>query len=70
MAKSSEMATGTGVAGSEFSPGKAVGDSSLSGAVADLHSQHPHKWDDLGPHHGGNEHLVHQPKPLRPSGRN
>lgn len=27
------------------------GESSISSAVAELHNQHPEKWDDLGPHH-------------------
>lgn len=64
-----DMAKGTGgIAGSGFSPGKAVGDSSLSGAVEDLKSQHPHNWDDRGPFHGGNDHLVHKPHPLKSEG--
>lgn len=39
------------IAGSGFAPGKAVGDSSLSGAVETLKEQHPQKWSDRGPHH-------------------
>lgn len=31
-------------------PGTAAGDSSLSGAVGELHKQHPHKYYDHGPH--------------------
>ncbi len=31
------------------SPGTAAGDSSLSGATAELHRQHPHKYTDHGP---------------------
>lgn len=30
-----------------------VGEHSLGAAVDLLNSQHPQKWDDLGPHHGG-----------------
>lgn len=33
----------------------------LSGAVKELHSQHPHKHSDHGPHHGGSEHVRHEP---------
>jgi hypothetical protein len=33
----------------------------LRGAVKELHTQHPHKYDDLGPHHGGTDHIRHQP---------
>ena len=32
--------------------GCCVGDTSMKGAVAELHKQHPIKYDDLGPHHG------------------
>jgi hypothetical protein len=46
----SDMAKGTNVAG-KVGPGMAVGDTSLSGAVATLHEQHPQKWSDRGPHH-------------------
>ena len=38
-------------AADHFKPGAAVGDSSLSTAVEELHGQHPTKWNDLGPHH-------------------
>ena len=43
-------AKGTNVAG-KVAPGMAVGDSSLGGAMDLLREQHPHKWDDRGPHH-------------------
>lgn len=33
----------------------------MRGAVAELHSQHPHAHDDHGPHHGGTEHVRHKP---------
>lgn len=34
---------------------------SLTHAVGELHRQHPHKHDDHGPHHGGMEHVRHEP---------
>ena len=33
----------------------------LGGAVKELHSQHPIKYNDHGPHHGRGEHVRHQP---------
>lgn len=33
----------------KHSPGTAAGESSLSGAVAELHKQHPHPYTDQGP---------------------
>jgi hypothetical protein len=48
-------------AGHNIPPGGAAGSHSLSEAVADLHKQHPIKWNDLGPHHGGTTHIRHQP---------
>ena len=37
------------------------GESSLGGAVAHLRSEHPIAYDDHGPHHGGTEHIRHEP---------
>lgn len=37
----------------------------LRGAMAELHSQHPERHDDLGPHHGGTAHLRHRPMGLK-----
>ena len=50
------MTDKTPPAGHSISPGGAAGDHSLSDAVGELHKQHPHKWNDLGPHHGGDDH--------------
>lgn len=33
----------------------------LRGAMKELESQHPQKYDDLGPHHGGHVHERHMP---------
>lgn len=33
----------------------------LRGATKELASQHPHSYADHGPHHGGKEHIRHQP---------
>ena len=33
----------------------------LSGAVRELHKQHPHEYDDHGPHHGTDDHIRHEP---------
>lgn len=33
----------------------------LSRATEELRSQHPHRHDDHGPHHGGSEHIRHEP---------
>lgn len=33
----------------------------LRGAMKELASQHPHSYDQLGPHHGGSEHVRHIP---------
>lgn len=33
----------------KHSPGTAAGESSLSGAVGELHKQHPHPYTDHGP---------------------
>lgn len=38
-----------------------VGEHSLGAATGELRSQHPQKHDDLGPHHGGMEHMRHMP---------
>lgn len=35
----------------------------LRGAMAELRSQHPHGYDDHGPHHGTNSHVRHMPHP-------
>ena len=41
----------------------------LHGAIRELHSQHPHGYNDLGPHHGTTEHMRHEPlHGLRPTG--
>lgn len=40
--------------------------SSLKHAVAELASQHPHRHDSRGPHHGGSEHLRHS-RAVRPN---
>ena len=43
---------------------------SLKHAVGELHSQHPHRHDDHGPHHGGTEHIRHMPlHGMRPGGK-
>ena len=33
----------------------------LGHAVDELHRQHPHHHMDRGPHHGGHEHIRHEP---------
>ena len=62
-----KMAAGPGKkstpAGRDFAPGKAVDGSTIQGAVDELYYQHPHNWNDLGPHHGGNQNEVHEPHP-------
>ena len=35
------------------------GEAGLNNAVKELHRQHPHKHDDLGPHHGGSDNVRH-----------
>lgn len=40
---------------------KGPGDTGLSGAVSELHSQHPHSYHDRGPHHGTSTHIRHKP---------
>ncbi len=50
-------------AGRNFAPGKAVDGSSIQGAVDELYHQHPHNWNDLGPHHGGHQNETHEPHP-------
>ncbi len=37
---------------------------SFSGAVAELHSQHPIPHHDHGPHHGTTHHIRHKPMKL------
>ena len=45
------------------------GNDPLAGAIAELHAQHPIDYDDLGPHHGGNTHIRHEPlHGLKPRG--
>jgi len=41
---------GRGTPAGNFSPGKAVGEDSLSHAVGDLHKQHPHDVQGEGLH--------------------
>lgn len=36
----------------------------LGGAIRELHSQHPHAYDDHGPHHGDMSHVRHKPMKL------
>lgn len=50
-------------AGRDFAPGKAVDGSTIGGAVDELYHQHPHNWNDLGPHHMGRENEIHEPHP-------
>lgn len=30
----------------------------LGGAMAELKRQHPQRYDDMGPHHGGMDHII------------
>ncbi len=39
--------------------GKPTDKNPLAGAIGELHKQHPHWYDDHGPHHGGTEHIRH-----------
>lgn len=41
--------------------GSIVGEHSLGAATSELRSQHPQKYNDLGPHHGSMEHKRHMP---------
>lgn len=41
--------------------GVMAGSGSLAGAMGELHSQHPEKYCDMGPHHGGSSHVRHMP---------
>ena len=36
----------------------------LKGAMQELHSQHPHKYSDHGPHHSDMSHVRHKPMKL------
>ena len=46
-----------------------VGKTSLAGATAQLRKEHPEKYNDLGPHKGGQSHVTHMPLAgLKPSG--
>lgn len=57
---------GAGVMGARST----VGESSLMHAVRGLKAEHPQRFDDLGPHHGGMEHVRHMPLGgLRPGGK-
>lgn len=40
--------------------GNSTDGSPLRGAMRELHSQHPHSYDDLGPHHGTTNHIRHK----------
>ena len=44
--------------------GKPTDMNPLKGAIRELGAQHPHRHDDLGPHHGGTEHIRHKPMKL------
>jgi hypothetical protein len=42
----------------------------LKGATKELRRQHPHKHDDLGPHHETDSHIRHEPlHGMKPRGR-
>lgn len=43
--------------------GSAAEAGGLKGAVNELRSQHPHAYDDHGPHHGTTTHIRHEPHP-------
>lgn len=36
----------------------------LAGAMRELHAQHPHGYNDHGPHHGDTSHVRHKPMKL------
>jgi hypothetical protein len=36
----------------------------LRGAIQELGRQHPHKYNDHGPHHGTSDHIRHKPMKL------
>lgn len=38
-----------------------AGRGGLAGAMDELHAQHPHGYDDHGPHHGTTDHVRHMP---------
>lgn len=40
--------------------GNPTDNSPLHGAVKELHSQHPERYDDMGPHQGGKSHMRHE----------
>ena len=40
--------------------GGSAAEAGLSGAVAELHRQHPHHYTDHGPHHGTSDHVRHE----------
>lgn len=44
--------------------GKPTDKNPLRGAVQELHTQHPHAYDDHGPHHGDMSHKRHVPMKL------
>jgi hypothetical protein len=48
--------------GGETTAEKAEGSANpLMGAVKELYKQHPHNYDDLGPHQGTTDHIRHKP---------
>lgn len=54
-------AGGKSPSGDAGSMGGADMSGAFSGAVAELHSQHPHAHYDHGPHHGTTAHQRHKP---------
>lgn len=51
----------SGPKGGETTKEVSMGSNPLAGAVAELHKQHPHNYDDLGPHQGTMDHVRHKP---------
>ena len=48
--------------GGETTAEKKEGSSNpLMGAVSELYKQHPHNYDDMGPHQGTSDHVRHKP---------
>lgn len=54
-------ASGKGASMDAGSMGEANMAGAFSGAVAELHAQHPHAHYDHGPHHGTTTHQRHKP---------
>lgn len=52
-----KAAQGAGPAGSSRMANPSIGDTKLSGAVAELHAQHPYDCNDRSPHHDANQHM-------------